>query len=72
VNKESIDGPEVSKPHEDEQFVGLRSHPKYFVEGQATILQLKGMEMGIFIDHALKCHCECRDEGIEYGWGCTK
>ena len=49
----------------------LMSNLKDF-EAQETMLQLKGMEMGISMDRTPKCHCKLAGEGIEYAWGCAK
>jgi hypothetical protein len=55
----------------DTSLLYLMSNLKDF-HGQATMLQLKATEMGIFIDRTPKCHCELAGEGIEYAWGCAK
>jgi hypothetical protein len=31
-----------------------------------------GMEMGILVDHTLKCHPELAGKGIGYSWGWSK
>jgi len=41
-------------------------------EGEESLLQTKGKEMGILVDRTPKCHCELAGEGIECSWGCAK
>jgi hypothetical protein len=41
-------------------------------EGEDSLLQSMGREMGVLVDHTPKCHCELAGEGIEYSWGCAK
>ena len=41
-------------------------------EGEQSLLQSKGWEMGALVDCTPKCHCKLAGEGIKYSWGCAK
>jgi len=41
-------------------------------EEEELLLQTMGWEIGIIVNHMLKCHCELAREGIGYTWGFAK